>query len=94
VVLLKYPVRLAINPIISSVGFILPQLFAGAGLISIVLSLPTIGPLLFVALHEQDMYLAGTILMIYTSLILGGTLISDVLLAWVDPRIRYGGGMR
>lgn len=84
----KYPVRIAINPFISSVGGVLPQLISGAGIVSIVLSLPTTGPLLLQALLGQDMFLAGGFLMILTVFSLVGTLISDILLAVLDPRIR------
>ncbi len=86
---LKYPVRLAINPFISTVGWMLPGLFSGSTIISVVLDLPTTGPLLLEALMSQDMYLAGSFIMILSGLTVVGTLISDVLLAVVDPRIRY-----
>jgi peptide/nickel transport system permease protein len=86
---LKYPVRLAINPFISTVGWMLPALFSGSAIISVVLDLPTTGPLLLDALMSQDMYLAGSFIMILSALTVLGTLISDVLLALVDPRIRY-----
>lgn len=84
----KYPLRIAINPFISSVGGILPQLISGAGIVAIVLSLPTTGPLMLNALLVQDMYLAGSFLMMLTVLSLIGTLLSDILLALIDPRIR------
>lgn len=87
--LFKYPVRVAINPIISTIGWILPRIVSGATITAIVLSLPTTGPLLFQALQNQDMYLAGSIIMVLSSLVVIGTLISDILLVWVDPRIRY-----
>lgn len=86
---LKYPVRLAINPFISTVGWMLPALFSGSAIISVVLDLPTTGPLLLEALMSQDMYLAGSFIMILSALTVIGTLISDILLALVDPRIRY-----
>ena len=86
---LKYPVRLAINPFISTIGWMLPGLFSGSTIISVVLDLPTTGPLLLEALMSQDMYLAGSFIMILSALTVVGTLISDVLLALVDPRIRY-----
>ena len=89
-ILFKYPVRVALNPIISSVGGLLPAIISGETLTAIVLSLPTIGPLLLEALRGQDMYLAGGIVMLLGALILVGTLISDVLLATIDPRIRFG----
>jgi peptide/nickel transport system permease protein len=87
-VLWKYPVRLALNPFVSTVGWVLPTLISGATIVSIVLSLPTAGPLLLTALLSQDMYLAGSFLMILSVLTIIGTLISDILLAWLDPRIR------
>jgi peptide/nickel transport system permease protein len=89
--LLKYPVRIAINPLISTIGWTLPQLFSGSTLVAIVLNLQTVGPVLFNALLSQDMYVAGSILLILSTLTIIGTLISDILLAWVDPRIRFGG---
>ena len=88
-VILKYPVRLAINPFISTIGWMLPALFSGSAIISVVLDLPTTGPLLLEALMSQDMYLAGSFIMILSTLTVIGTLISDLLLAAVDPRIRY-----
>jgi len=87
--LFKYPVRVAINPIISTIGWMLPFVISGQTITAIVLSLPTIGPLLFRALMSQDMYLAGSIVIFLSSLIVIGTFISDILLAWIDPRIRY-----
>lgn len=87
--LYKYPVRVAINPILSTIGWLLPAIISGGTIVSIVLSLPTVGPLFFEALMSQDMYLAGSIVLILTLLTLIGTFISDLLLAWSDPRIRY-----
>ena len=87
--LLKYPVRVALNPFVSTVGWILPQLVSGAAIVAIVLNLPTAGPMLFRALLSQDMYLAGTFILLLSFLTVIGTLISDLLLAWLDPRIRY-----
>jgi peptide/nickel transport system permease protein len=87
--LLKYPVRIAINPIVSTIGWMLPTLVSGSVIVSIVLSLPTAGPLLLNALMDQDMYLAGSFVMLLSFLTVIGTLISDILLAWVDPRIRF-----
>jgi peptide/nickel transport system permease protein len=87
--LFKYPVRIAINPFISTVGWTLPGLVSGATIVSVVLSLPLNGPLLLNALLNQDMYLAGSFIMLLSSLTVIGTLVSDILLAWVDPRIRY-----
>ena len=88
-VILKYPVRIAINPFISTVGWMLPGIFSGSAIISVVLDLPTTGPLLLDALMSQDMYLAGSFIMILSTLTVIGTLISDLLLAVVDPRIKY-----
>ena len=87
--LFKYPVRLAINPIISTVGWTLPAIVSGETITAIVLSLPTTGPLLYRALVAQDMYLAGSTVMFLTFLTVIGTLLSDILLVLVDPRIRY-----
>ena len=87
--LIKYPVRIALNPIVSSIGYLLPAIISGATLTSIVMSIPTIGPILLQALQSQDMYLAGSIIMLLSALGLIGTLISDLLLVAVDPRIRF-----
>lgn len=84
----KYPVRIAINPFISSVGSVLPQMISGSSIVSVVLNLPTTGPLQLRALLSQDMYLAGSFLLLLTVLALIGTLLSDILLALLDPRIR------
>ena len=89
--LLKYPVRIAINPIVSTIGWMLPMLVSGSTIVAMVLSLPTTGPLMLNALMEQDMYLAGSFILMLSTLTVIGTLISDLLLAWVDPRIRFGG---
>lgn len=86
--LYKYPLRIALNPVISTIGYTLPSLVTGEVLVSIVLGLPTLGPIFLQALLVQDMYLAGSIVFILTLLTLIGTLISDILLAWIDPRIR------
>lgn len=88
---LKYPTRIAISPVISSIGWYLPQLFSGGLVVAVVMNLPTMGPLLLRALIGQDMYLAGTIILIYCFLSVIGTLVSDVLLAALDPRIRMEG---
>jgi peptide/nickel transport system permease protein len=85
---LRYPVRLAFNPLVSTIGWYLPQLFSGSLIVATVMNLPNIGPLLLRALVNQDMYLAGGILLIYSFLTVVGTLVSDVLLALIDPRIR------
>ena len=87
--LLKYPVRMAINPFVSTVGWSLPALVSGEAIVAIVLSLPTTGPLLVRALQSKDMYLAGSFILLLSTLTVIGTLISDVALAWLDPRIRY-----
>ena len=87
--LFKYPVRVAVNPIISTVGWTLPVIVSGETITAIVLSLPTVGPLLFNALLSQDMYLAGSIVMVLVVLTVIGTFLSDIMLAWIDPRIRY-----
>jgi peptide/nickel transport system permease protein len=92
--LLKYPVRLAINPLVSSLGMQFPFLIVGGGIIAIVLGLPTLMPVMNTAIMMQDMYLAGTILLIFTTFVLIGSLVADILLAVVDPRIRFGGGAR
>jgi peptide/nickel transport system permease protein len=87
--LVRYPIRVALNPFVSTLGFILPQLVSGSVIISIVLNLPTAGPLLLQALLGQDQYLAGAFLLLLCSLTVLGTLLSDILLALLDPRIRY-----
>lgn len=85
---MKYPVRLAFNPLVSTIGWYLPELFSGSLIVATVMNLQNIGPLLLRSLTNQDMYLAGSILLIYCFLAIVGTLISDILLALVDPRIR------
>ncbi len=92
--LFKYPVRIAINPMISTIGWLLPSIISGSAIVSIVLNLPTTGPVLLRALMSQDMYLAGSFVMILSALTVIGTLISDILLAVLDPRIRYEGRSR
>jgi len=89
--LFKYPVRVAINPLISTIGWLLPTIISGEAITAIVLNLPTTGPVLLQALLFQDMYLAGSFVLILSTLTVVGTLISDILLAWLDPRIRYKG---
>jgi peptide/nickel transport system permease protein len=86
--IMKYPVRLAINPLVSSLGWYLPLVFSGSLIVATVLNLPTIGPLLLRSLISQDMFLAGSIVMVYFAIAVLGTLLSDILLAWLDPRIR------
>ena len=85
---LRYPVRLAFNPLVSTIGWYLPLLFSGSLIVATVMNLPNIGPLLLRSLVNQDMYLAGGILLIYSFLTVVGTLLSDVALALIDPRIR------
>jgi len=89
IVIRKHAVRIAINPIISRVGVYLPEILATEMLVSIVLNLPTIGPLFYQSLLAQDMYLAGTILLIIAVLLVIGNLLADIFLAWSDPRIRF-----
>ena len=84
----KYPVRLALNPLVSTIGWYLPLIFSGSVIVATVMNLPTIGPMLLRALISQDMFLAGTIILFYMMLAVIGTLVSDILLAWLDPRIR------
>ena len=90
-VILKYPVRVALNPFASTVGYLLPYVVSGSIIVSLVLSLPTVGPLLLRALIAQDMFLAGTIVLLLGVLTVIGTLVSDLLLMWIDPRIRMEG---
>lgn len=86
--LYKYPFRIAINPLISTIGWTLPALVSGELLTSWVLGIPTLAPVLLQALLSEDMFLAGSIILVLSTLTVIGTLISDILLAWVDPRIR------
>jgi len=90
--LFKYPLRMALNPFIADIGDLLPQLISGAAIVSVVMSLPTNGPMLLAALRSQDMFLAGSFLMIEAVLIVLGVFLSDVALAALDPRIRLHGG--
>ena len=90
-VILKYPVRVALNPFASTVGYLLPYVVSGSIIVSLVLSLPTVGPLLLRALVAQDMFLAGTIVLLLGVMTVIGTLLSDLLLMWIDPRIRLEG---
>jgi peptide/nickel transport system permease protein len=87
--LIKYPVRFALNPMVSTIGWVFPAIVSGETITSIVLNLPTVGPMLLRALLNQDMYLAGSLIMFLAFLTVFGMLVSDVLLAWLDPRIRY-----
>jgi peptide/nickel transport system permease protein len=86
-----HPVRVALNPFISTVGYLFPYVVSGSIVISLVLSLPTVGPLLLQSLVAQDMFLAGAIILMLGSLTVVGTLISDLLLAWIDPRVKLEG---
>lgn len=90
-VILKYPVRVALNPFASTIGYLLPYVVSGSIIVSLVLGLPTVGPLLLRALVAQDMFLAGTIVLLLGVLTVVGTFLSDLLLLWIDPRIRLEG---
>lgn len=92
ILLFKYPIRIAMNPIVSTIGGILPGIVSGSTITAVVLGLPTVGPLLLEALMTQDMQLAGSMVMVLSALGVMGTLISDILLVIVDPRIRYEDG--
>lgn len=86
--LLKYPVRMSLSPFFSTVGWLLPGLISGETIVSVVMSLPTSGPLLLGAVKSQDMYLVGSFVLILSTLTVIGTMLSDLALAWWDPRIR------
>jgi peptide/nickel transport system permease protein len=88
-VILKYPVRAALNPFASTLAYLFPYLVSGSIIISLVMSLPTVGPVLLSSLIAQDMYLAGTIVLLLGALTVVGTFISDLVLMWIDPRIRH-----
>ncbi len=90
-VIVKYPVRVALNPFASTIGYLLPYVVSGSIIVSLVLSLPTVGPLLLRALVAQDMFLAGTIVLLLGVMTVIGTFLSDLLLMWIDPRIRLEG---
>jgi ABC-type dipeptide/oligopeptide/nickel transport system permease component len=92
--LVKYPLRLALNPFISGLGGLFPQLISGGAIVALVLSLPMVGPVLVDALQTEDVYLAASMLMVMSLLGVVGTLVSDLLLLWLDPRIRLGGNRR
>ena len=92
--LMKYPLRMALNPFVADIGSLLPQVISGATIVSVVLSLPTTGPMLLAALQSQDMYLAGSFLMFLAALTVVGMFLSDLALAALDPRIRLEGGLR
>lgn len=87
--LMKYPVRVALNPLWSSISWVLPGIISASTIVDVVLNLPTLGPLLLASLKSQDMYLSGSIVLIITFLTLIGTLVSDIILAVTDPRIRF-----
>ncbi len=89
--IMKYPVRVALNPFASTIGYLLPYVVSGSIIVSLVLSLPTVGPLLLKALVAQDMFLAGTIVLMLGVMTVIGTFLSDLLLLWIDPRIRFEG---
>ena len=89
-VILKYPVRAALNPFASTIGYLFPFIVSGSIIVSLVLSLPTVGPLLFKALIAQDLFLSGTILLLLSILTVIGTFVSDLILMFIDPRIRFG----
>jgi peptide/nickel transport system permease protein len=91
--LVKYPLRISLNPFIADIGSLLPELISGSVIVSVVMSLPLTGPMLLDALRSQDMYLAGSFLMFMAFLTVIGVFISDILLALLDPRIRLGGGV-
>jgi peptide/nickel transport system permease protein len=86
--LFKYPVRVALNPLVSAIAWVFPALISGSAITSIVLNLQTTGPLLYRSLQSQDMYLAGSLILLVSVLTIIGTLVSDILLAWIDPRIQ------
>jgi peptide/nickel transport system permease protein len=88
-VILQYPVRIALNPFVSTAGWVLPTLVSGSLIVAVVLSLPTTGPLLLRSLMAQDMYLAGAFILLLSLLTMIGTLVSDLVLGWLDPRIRF-----
>ena len=90
--LVKYPLRTALNPFVADIGNLLPQVVSGSAIVSMVLSLPTTGPMLIAALQSQDMYLAGSFLIFLAMLTVVGMFLSDLALAWLDPRIRLGAG--
>jgi peptide/nickel transport system permease protein len=92
--LFKYPLRMALNPFISDIGSLLPQVISGAAIVSVVMSLPTTGPMLLDSLRSQDMYLAGSFLIFMSFLTVIGVFVSDMALALLDPRIRLQAGRR
>ncbi len=92
--IIRYPLRMALNPFVADIGNLMPQLVSGSVMISVVMSLPTIGPILLQALKSQDVYMSGFILLFVSALTLVGMLISDILLALLDPRIRLGGNRK
>ena len=93
-IIIKYPLRMALNPFVADIGNLMPQLVSGSVIISVIMSLPTIGPILLQALKSQDIYMSGFVLLFVSALTLVGMLISDILLAVLDPRIRMGGSRK
>lgn len=87
--ILKYPVRAALNPLVSTIGYLLPHVVSGSIIVGLVLALPNVGPLLLGSLLSQDMYLAGAIILLLGVLTVIGTFLSDLLLLWVEPRLRF-----
>ena len=90
-VIIKYPVRVAINPLVSTAGYLLPALISGSVIVSVVLSLPTLGPIFLTAITQEDVYKSRFIVMMLGVLTITGTLLSDILLAVLDPRIKFQG---
>jgi len=90
----RYPLRMALNPFVADIGNLMPQLVSGSVIISVIMSLPTMGPILLQALKSQDIYMSGFILLFVSALTLAGMLISDILLAILDPRIRLDAGRK
>ncbi len=91
---LRYPVRMALAPFVADVGSLLPSLVSGSVIVSVVLNLPTVGPVLLDALRAQDNFLSSFVLLVTALLTLVGLLLSDLILAWIDPRVRLGQGRR
>jgi len=89
-VVLRYPVRVAINPFMSNIGLILPRIISGSLIVSVVLGLPTLGPVVLAAIMGQDTYLAASCVFVQCVLAIVGILVSDIMLSLVDPRIRFG----
>jgi ABC-type dipeptide/oligopeptide/nickel transport system permease component len=92
--LFKYPFRMALNPFVSAIGHLFPSLLSGSAIVAVILSLPTTEPLLLDAVLFEDTYMAGSLLLLLSTLSVVGVLVSDLLLMWLDPRIRMEGGTR